>query len=219
MTALPRDDGIVVDQQPRQTGGPSSDMLFLDSFGLEVWQQEADNIRLTAPATVRRVSWWGFYGGDEQDHQPPAGDETMRIRFYAARPSDGLPGDILLEKEVPDPSRTATGKWVYADVDAPEYLFQVDLPSPVALDAATLYWLEIVQLDDLDSTFRWETGIGTQSGHAFVNRDVPDWRFTSSGNFAFQLSAVPEPAAPGAVALGFLLIRRKASLGGRRCRG
>ncbi|MFH1417213.1 MAG: hypothetical protein ABII12_02885 [Planctomycetota bacterium] len=105
---LYRNGDIVVDHQPRRFGGTASDTLFYDYYGFEVWQQLADDFLLDSSVTIRRASWWGFYHLNE----PPPVVETMRIRFYDARPSDGLPGTVLYEETLLNPSRTATGEIV-----------------------------------------------------------------------------------------------------------
>ena len=203
---LLRDDGVVFDQQPTLSGGPLADTLALDELGYEMWEQGADNIRLSQAATIRRVNWRGFYGVSGQSHQPPPGDETMRIRFYAARPGDGLPGGLLLEQSFLNPPRVPTGSEVLAEVRAPEYLYQADLSTPIALSANTIYWLEVVQVGDVNSTFRWESGYGLVSCRAFVSDSIPNWT-SVSGSYAFQLSTLPEPATIALLACAALIVR------------
>jgi len=201
----PRDGGVIVEQLPTRLGGLGADTAFRDYIGRPVWQQIADNIVLTQTADVRHVEWYGFYGGSQQTHSPPTGDETMRVRFYAARPGDGLPGDVLYEQSFLNPSRIATGTNVVCDVLAPEYLFQADLLSPVTLAAATPYWLEIVQVGDLESHFRWEAGYGLQIGHATSQASMPEWQYVPTTSMAFQLSTIPEPSVPTLLALAAVL--------------
>ncbi len=172
---LMRDEGLVVDQQPTQGGGGASDTAFYDAWEEPVWQQIADNILLTEAATIRHVNWWGFYGGDDDEEPELAPDEeTMRVRFYAAREGDGLPGEILFEQSLPNPSRIATGRTIAVGARPPEYLYGIDLSSPIVLEADTLYWLEVVQIGDLESHFRWESGYGLIPSHVFLNQNVVD---------------------------------------------
>ena len=187
--------GIIVDQQPAQLGGYGSDTDFLDFFGNPVWYLEADNIRLAQSATARNLRFYGFYGGDEQIHEPPQGNEMIRVRFYAARPSDGLPDNaqVLFEQSFLNLARTETGKTIAVDGRPVEYLFEADLGAGISLLANTTYWLEVAQIGDRDSTFRWETGFGAVSGHAVINYNIPDW-VSSTGSFAFTLSTIPEPS-------------------------
>ncbi len=191
---LMRGGEIVVDQQPTRFGGPGSDTLFRNVFGEVVWQQIAENILLDAPATIGHLTWWGFYGGSGTPATPPPDTETMRLRFYGARPGDGLPddGNILYEESFLDPSRTATGEIVLVGGSPDEYVYSVDLASPVSLGAGTLYWLEIEQIGDIDTTFRWEAGISPLAGHAFAHTYLPAWELSPSTSLAFQLVAVPE---------------------------
>ncbi len=136
----PRGGETIVEQLPNLTGGQGSDTQFYDYFGYEVWQREADNILLTQDQTVGRVVWWGFYGADSQTNLPPDGDETMRIRFYGARPGDSLPDDnnIIYEESFLNPQRVATGRRVLVDRLPMEYRYEVDLAAPVSLTAASV---------------------------------------------------------------------------------
>ncbi|MFH1419806.1 MAG: PEP-CTERM sorting domain-containing protein [Planctomycetota bacterium] len=216
---LYRNGDIVVDQEPTRLGGPGADTDFINVLGLRVWQQVADNILLSEPASIRRIAWWGFYGGSGTPATPPPSVETMRIRFYGARVGDGLPDDnnILYEESFFNPSRTATGEIILVGGIPNEYIYEVDLTSPLSLEAGVPYWLEIVQIGDVDTAFRWENGFGVLAGHAFVNGNVPDWRVSPSGSMAFQLSTVPEPATATLMLMGAILIW--AQRGGGRRRG
>ncbi len=191
--------GIVFEQLPNRTGGQSSDSDYLSpSSGQPTWQLLADNVQLAEPAVIRRVTWWGFYGGDFDEapdaHDPPTGPETMRIRFYAPRASDGLPDstNILFEESFLNPSREATGFTIAVGGRPLEYQFEVDLGSSFHLAADTLYWLEISQIGDRASIFRWERGTGLLAGFYFLNPNLSDWSH-SPGSFAVQLSSIPEP--------------------------
>lgn len=210
--------GLVLEQSPVRVGGPAADTLFVDQFGLTGWQLEADNIRFDSAETIRRIGWWGFYGGSGTPTSPPTGTETMRIRAYAPRPGDLLPdsNNILYETEFTNHSRTATGEIIGVGGAPREYYYQVDLPNPLQFEADTLYWLEIVQIGDISTRFRWETAGGQQAGHAFVNDHVPDWQFTSD-SFALQLWSVPEPATLSLL-LVFWLVMNRRSWEPRRCR-
>ncbi len=202
-----RGSGVIVDHPPLNTGGLASDTLLIDMFGNEIWQRVADDFVLGGAATIRRVNWWGFYHLDN----PPA-TETMRIRFYGARASDGLPDDnnVLFEESFLDPQRTATGRTVFTGVDPDEYIYQVDLTTPITLAATTPYWLEIVQVGDVDTHFRWEFSGPAPIGLAFVNPGVPDWQETTfSADNAYELSTVPEPSALGFFICGSLFLRRR----------
>lgn len=204
-------DGIVFQQPPTFLGGPGSDTEFISAAsGQQVWQLIADNVVLDSTADIRRITWLGFYGGSGQPHDPPDGPETMRIRFHGARPSDGLPDDdnMIFEESFLNPSRTPTGNLVNVGGFPEEFFFEVDLSDPVTLEASTLYWLEIVQVGDVDSHFRWENGFGLVDNFAFVNGNVPDWQSTI-GSLAFQLSTIPEPSSGLLVCWGAMLVARR----------
>lgn len=207
--------GIVFEQLPNLGGGIGSDTAFYEVIGSpEVWQLVADNVQVSESAEIRQISWWGFYGGNfDGTSDPPVGDEYMRVRLYAPRSSDGLPDNsaILYEESFLNASRTATGRVIFGG--SPEFRYEADLSTAFLLQANTLYWLEIVQLGDVDSLYRWSYGSGLRPGFAFLNSIVDDWRFTN-GSYAFQLSTIPEPQAAALVGVvALVLVRRRTRWG------
>ena len=205
---------ILVDHQPHPYGGLGSDTLFTAPSGRPVWQLVADDFTLAAPDQAVSVNFWGFYNEDN----PPA-VETMRIRIEAARLSDGLPDDnnILSESTVQNPSRMATGRFVLADVGAHEYIYTASLSAPVSLGAGTTYWLEVAQIGDITTDFRWEDSVADFNGVAAVNSIHADWQDTFpavSADAAFRLIS-PEPASSVMLALGLpsLAWRRRSRKG------
>ncbi len=205
------DPGVVFSHPPLNTGGPASDLAFTIDSSPPLWQQIADDFMLTEAADIRRIVFWGFYGGDFDLFPEPAPEmETFRVRFYGARPGDGLPDDdnILFNEEFLDPFRMETGTLIGTGPAPPEYVYQIDLPSALALDAATPYWLEIVQAGDIDSHFRWEVSVAEQTPFAFKNINISDWQLTTiQADTAFQLSTIPEPATLLFLVLGLLFVR------------
>lgn len=198
---------VIVDHPPLDSGGGASDTAF--NGGIVPWQRVADDVLLSQSATVHRIVWWGYYNADN----PPA-QETMRVRFYGARASDGLPdeGNILFEESFLNPSRTATGRTVWVGVDPDEYIFEQDLSTPFELVAGVPYWLEIVQIGDAGALFGWQFSFTDQNDSAFVNDLAPDWMYLGLGaDAAFQLISVPEPSALGLVFLGTFLVGTRRS--------
>lgn len=218
-TGMARGDLIVNHPPPPSPGyGSGADTSFQDPFGNPVWQISADDFVLSAQAGIRRVAWWGVYGDPtfgQGGPNPPSGEETMRIRFYAARPSDGLPDDsnILHEESLLNVPRTWTGRWAGL---RREWLFEADLSTPLSLSAGTAYWFEVAQVGILSSLFIWEWSVAEQNGIAVMSTNVPAWHHAANGSdLAFQLSNVPEPATATLIALGSLqIIRRRRA---RRC--
>jgi len=209
---LLRGGGVVVDHQPHPFGGLASDTS-LRSLPIpqlpEIWQWVADDFTSPVDATVRGVNFWGFYNEDVQ----PVADETFRIRFYEPRMSDGLPGAILYEASFLNPTNNATGVLI-PDFGAPEeFFYRVDLSTPFLVAANTPYWLEVVQVGDVDAAFRWEFSRNSETnGQAFVNEDIGgDWEHSDpiSSDTAFQLSTVPEPQAAVLVLSACVLLRRR----------
>ena len=199
---------ILVDHQPHPYGGLASDTLFNDPFGRPVWQRVADNFVLPNPAQAVSLRYWGFYDADN----PPA-TETMRIRIYGSRAGDGLPDDanILSETTLQNPTRTATGRLVSTGHLPHEYLFDAGLAVPVDLDAGTAYWLEVAQIGDVATSFRWEFSIDVQDGAATINSIHDYWQDTFPGlgaDAAFQLIS-PEPCCLALFGLGLFLRARR----------
>lgn len=195
LTAVPAGADVIVEQVPALTGGPYSDTDFVDMLGRRLWQREADNILLTQDATLRRITWWGFYGGTGTPATPPPITETIQIRIMAARAGDGLPDEsvVLIDEAFLNPSRTSTGRIIGVGGSPIEHQFSVDLKIPVSLQSGVSYWLEIVQIGDVASGFRWEAAYDWIDNHAFINPFTPDGWFLASGGMAFALSDVPEP--------------------------
>lgn len=184
---------LIVDHQPHPYGGPGSDTLYRTSLGQTFWQRAADDFTLNQPETIASLRAWGFY---DLDNPPPA--ETMRIRFYAARPSDGLPddGNIIYEQSFSNLPRTDTGRHIL-DNSQREFVYQADLAIPPTLGAGETYWFEFAQIGDASTAFKWEFSNADSTGHAFVNPVTGGtWQHTVSSfnvDAAFQLSSVPEP--------------------------
>jgi hypothetical protein len=140
----------------------------------------------------------------------------MRIRFYAARASDGLPNDtaVLLEQAFLNPSRIWTGRILG---NQKEYIYESSLPSSLALAAETKYWIEVVQVGDADSYYRREYSLADLNGRAFKSALTSDWQQVGTNDLAFQLSNVPEPGTALLATIVTILIMRRHP-GTRRCR-
>lgn len=204
--------GIIVDHPPLNSGGPSADTDFRTTFGDPYWQLLADDFTLAASASVVHVKWWGFYGNNfaNDSVQPPVGDESMRIRFHDDQGENGVPGNMLYEQTVLNPSRNTTGRSVITTRIHPEFVFETLLPVPFSASASTRYWMEIVQVGIPQSVFRWEVSNAPADVYAFINPDFSQWNFDlpTHANLAFQLSDVPEPSAISIAMMGFMLFPR-----------
>jgi hypothetical protein len=86
------------------------------------------------------------------------------------------------------------------------------LPAEVPLLANQAYWLEIEQVGDAASWFRWEfSATPPLDGQAFNNPIVGEWVHTQSitANAAFQLLTIPEPHFLSPVAILIVAARRR----------
>ncbi len=195
---------IVVDHQPHPFGGPASDTSFLLFPNFPYSQRVADDFVLSNSEQLVSLTWWGFYNEDN----PPV-SETMRVRIYGAR-GDGLPdeGNLVSESMLQNPSRTATGRIIITGHNPHEYRYEAALSTSAILDANTKYWLEVVQIGDLTTMFRWEDSVAELDEHAFKNSQVGDWALTSNGpDLAFQV-ITPEPYCLGAMLAGIAFLSR-----------
>jgi hypothetical protein len=205
--------GLIFDQPPQAipTGGQAADTLLrTEVFNQPYWQELADDIALASDAVVRRLVWWGFYGHGEASatqRLPPAGNETMRVRFYSARPSDGLPDLVVHEESFLNATRSATGRNVSDGGPHPEYRYEADLSEPFSLQAGSTYWLSISQVGDINSYFRWSFSPGNGTPYALRFLDHPDWLYTGlNANQAFQLSSIPEPQSVALCTLALAVV-------------
>lgn len=197
---------IIVDHQPEPGGGLASDTLFTSPFGQTVWQQVADDFVWTSTEQLVGVNFWGFYNADN----PPA-IETFRLRFYSTRSSDGLPGDVVYEEMLQNPSRSATGRIIQTGIGPREFLFETNLKLPVDLTENVMYWFEVVQIGDITTYFRWEHSINADfDGVATANIIHTNWQSTfpnGPADAAFQLIS-PEPAAAALLVIAFFVRTR-----------
>ncbi len=187
--------GVIFEQQHNPVGGSGADTVWNDPFNGDLWQQPADDFWFTELSRVDRVVWRGYYGGTFYgSYDPPQGTETMRLRIYSARPSDGLPGQVLREQTTSNTLKTPTGAIVGDGGPHPEFQYEMDLDTPFITEISTLYWLEVVQVGDASSMFRWVYSPRTGTPYAVTNGFVPDWvRIPDGPNLCFQLHGVPEP--------------------------
>lgn len=193
--ATPAFAGIIVDQPPSQYAGSASDTAFYNEYGLLRWQQLADDFTLDADASIRQLTWWGFYGGIAGSSlDPPSEDEPLLVRFYAARPTDGLPGTLIREISVVNAQRVATGRRVGVMGSPAEFRFDLPLMTPFEAVGGTRYWLSFQQIGLSDSLFRWQVATIDVNGFAFQNANVPDWSTVIPADLAFQLHNTPEPS-------------------------
>jgi hypothetical protein len=198
---------VVWDQSPNQRGGyvSDTDQTF---FGQEhYWQRMADDFRLGEGVILTRAVAYGFF---YNSYSAPA-DETIRVRLYSARESDGLPGAVLYEQTIQNPAREETGEHIFAGSDGPEYRYTIDFETPFAVAADTRYWFEFIQLGDPESDFFWESShVSSAQDNAAGNNAVhPNWAYTAPANgFAFQL-LTPEPGTVGLMLFSVAFSRRR----------
>ncbi|MBI5764080.1 MAG: hypothetical protein HZA51_11200 [Planctomycetes bacterium] len=189
-SAIRAETSVIVDHQPFNTGGGASDTLFATSLGQPIWQWHADDFVWATNEQLTRVNYWGFYNADN----PPI-HETFRLRLYLPRSSDGLPGQVIHEEVILNPNRTATGREIQVGITPNEYFFEAPLVAPVTLNANDRYWLEVVQVGDITTHFRWETSVSGNSQYAYDNPLGAGWRMAQGqGDHAFQLIS-PEPTS------------------------
>lgn len=181
---------FIVSHQPTLQGGPSSDTAFILQ-GAPFAALSANRVQTSTPADVNWVRWWGFY----HDDNPPT-VEVMRLRIMEPRPGDGLPGPVLHEEWSATEHRVATGRRLTVVPGVPrEYLYKWNLAQAFPMSAGAPYWIELAQIGDLATHFRWEAGFGGDGIRAASEPGLNDWRFLpGGGDVAFEL-LVPEPTS------------------------
>ena len=206
-----RADGseIVVNHLPKRSGGPFSDSSFINAFGHLSSQNLADDFTVGAETFIHRVPAWGFYN---DDNAPAV--ERMRVRFYDD--VAGLPGSVVFEQEFSDSQRTPTGQIVFVGIAPREYAYTFELAAPINVLAGTRYWLELIQIGDPGTAWRWETSSSANRNHVFINPFVSDWTFSNGSDLAFQLIAIPEPLTANFFALVLISARLRGRFGWRR---
>ncbi len=205
-----RADLLLHRQGPGRTGGYAADTQFMSEFGGAAGQVVADKFNLQQDLPICRVTWWSFYGSSlAQEVEPPPLSEIVRIRFLGD--AVGLPGALLWEEQFLNPLRQATGFSIATGPGPPEFRYQVDLVNCFAPpQPGAPYWIEIAQLGDPSSYFRWE---GSNTGGEFAVRfpiDTPFRLISGIGQLAYELRT-PEPCSGAMLALvaGYLLWRGK----------
>ena len=203
--AAEQSDILLHRQAPGRTFGYESDTLLLDDSGRPNGQLVADRFTPTSSTVTCYANWWGFFGGTGVLDPGPPSSESFRIRFFEDDAS--LPGKILYESTFQDPSRTWTGQFINIAGARREYFYQTTLPQCLPLDAGKTYWLEIAQLGDITSRFRWENS-NTIDGFAVQFPIGTPWRLsTNPTQFAYELWT-PEPCSGALVAIGLEIWRR-----------
>ncbi len=204
-----RADLVLHRQAPSRGFGISSDTEYANDFGNPTSALTADRFSLAQPTSAAcRIVFWSFYGTSfaPTDPDPPL-TETIRVRLYSE--SAGLPGEVLDEASFADPPRVFTGFLVNEFPRRKEYKYQVDLPTCWNLTANTNYWIEVAQVGDLDSVFRWENASGGEFANQFPI-GAP-WRIsTLVASMAYEIRT-PEPGSGALLVfgVGFLLKRRR----------
>ncbi len=201
-----RGDVLLHRQAPGRTFGITSDTAWLNDGGTPTSSLIADKFSLASDAEICRVSAYGFFGGTGVVDPGPPAVETLRVRFYDD--SSGLPDSVDYELTIPDPSRTFTGQFINISGARQEYLYQLPLSHCFAAQGGENYWLEIAQIGDVNSRFRWENS-NTAGEYAVQFPISSPWHVTTgSGQMAYELWT-PEPGSGVLVGLVGLMLRRR----------
>ena len=201
------DAALIVQQSPLDGG--SAFASYLD-------QQSAEDFIVPVDTAVTAVRWWGTY----LESAPPAADDAFHVRFFTD--DGGVPAVAPFAEFIQPPlivSRTATGLTDTGGITV--YQFDVTLPGPVAVSAATTYYLSVVNFfDDVDAEWYWLQSALAGENFFRLFGDAEPWAADESGDLAFALfdaRSISEPATlPLAMmvfaALGLWVRRARLSL-------
>lgn len=206
--AAEQTDILLHQQAPGRTFGYASDSLYLNDSGQPFSELIADKFSLSQSLPVCRLKWFGFYGGNGILDPGPPQSESFRIQIRAD--AGGLPGTSLSDTIANDPIREWTGFLIGIQAARREYVYQTSLPQCFTPVAGHSYWVEISQLGDIGSLFRWE-GSNTSGEFAFQAPIGTGYRLIEGlGQLAYELRT-PEPCSGALLGLGCAyLLRRRA---------
>ena len=171
----------------------------------------ADNFTLTQDAEVTGVNWWSVYMDE------PAATETFSISFYYDDGTGAPQPGSFVGYAATTVQRINTGV-PYGGFNLYEiYAYSFDLPSALALNAGTPYYISIVNTTDDDDDWNWLMSTGPD-GTCWVRQSYGPWPNTIPYDLAFELTAedqeiIPEPVSAtlfiGSVCLGLTRLRRR----------
>jgi hypothetical protein len=106
-----------------------------------------------------------------------------------------LPGEVLHEETFQNPTRVATGQIVFIHNGAPEFVYDTALTQPFQAEAHRRYWLEMVQIGDINSTYRREYALADGTPYATISPNSNHmWIYSETqANLSIQIIGVPEP--------------------------
>ncbi len=203
---------LIYSQVPNRLFGFVSDSQFRDDFGQVQGSLYADRFSIQSGADIGQLVWYGHYGTQNQDFDPdPPTSENFRIRFYSQGvspfPIQQLPAEVLYDASSDQFARQFNGAFVNG---RREYKFVLTLPSLFSAQPGVPYWLEISQVGDVNSVFRWESSTGGERAFQFPLGS--DWQLSTSGQMAYELRT-PEPGSGVLVGLVGLILRRRGKCG------
>ena len=176
--------------------------------------QVADDFTLSAPATVRSITWRGSYAGGNS----PTFPLSFSVLLYGNDPN-GLPDTANVQSATPIRFFSA-GAITDTGIDAfgsDVYEFRADL-TPTPLEAGATYWLSVLADtgNDADDNWFWLSGASNET--LAVRPNVVGngpFGLRSDGPVYFVLgdAAVPEPASIALLGFGGLALLRRRRVG------